>query len=61
MTKELRKGIMKKSELKNMYNKDRKHESWYLYNKQMNFCVTLVRKTKRNYFKSVKMEYITNN
>ena len=52
---------MKRSELKNKYNKDRKHKTWSLHNKQRNFCVTLVRKTKKNYFKNVKMEDMTNN
>ena len=39
MTKELRKATMKKSELKNKYNKNKNHENWYLYKKQRYFCV----------------------
>ena len=61
MTKELRKTIMKRSQLKNTYNKNRNYENWYLYKKQINFCVSLLRKTKRNYFKNVKMQDITDN
>ena len=61
ITKELGKGIMKRSELKNKYNKDRKHKTWSLHNRQRNFCVTVVRKTKKNYFKHVKMEDMRNN
>ena len=61
MTKELRKAIMKRSQLKNRYNKNRNYENWFLYKKQRNFCVSLLRKTKRNYFKNVKMQDITDN
>ena len=53
MNKELGKTIMKKSQLKNRYNKN-----WYFYKERMNFCVSLLRKTKRNYFKNVKMQQI---
>ena len=48
MSKELQKAIMKRSQLKNRYNENLNYESWYLYNKQRNFCVSLLRKTKRN-------------
>ena len=61
MTKELRKTIMKRSQLKNMYNKNRNYEKWYLYKKQRSFCVSLLRKTKRNYFKNLKIQDITDN
>ena len=33
MTKKLRKAIMKRSQLKNSYNKKRNYENWYLYKK----------------------------
>ena len=61
MTKELRKAIMKRSQLKNTYNKNHNYENWYLYKKQRNFCLNLLRKTKRNYFKNVKIQGITDN
>ena len=61
MTKELRKIIMNRSQLKNRYNKNHNYENWYLYKKQRNFCVSLLRKTKRNYFKNVKIQDITDN
>ena len=57
MTKELRKAIIKRSQLKNRYNKNHN----YLYKKQRSFCVSLLRNTKRNYFKNVKMQDITDN
>ena len=61
MTKELRKAIMKRSQLKNRYNKNHNYENWYLYKKQRNFCVSLLTKTKRNYFKNVKIRDVTDN
>ena len=61
MTKELRKAIMKRSQLKNTYNKNHNYENWHLYKKQRNFCLNLLRKTKRNYFKNVKIQGITDN
>ena len=61
MTKELRKAIMKRSQLKNRYNKNHNYKNWYLYKKQKNFWVSLLRKTKRNYFKNVKIQDVTDN
>ena len=52
MNKELRKTIMKRSQLKNRYNKNHDYEKWHLYKKQRNFCVSFLRKTKRNCFKT---------
>ena len=37
MTKELRKAIMKRSQLKTTYNKNRNHKNWCLYKKERNF------------------------
>ena len=61
MTKELRKAITKRSQLKNRHNKNHYYENWYLYKKQKNFCVSLLRKTKRNHFKNLKIQDITDN
>ena len=41
MTKELRKAIMKRSQLKTTYNKNRNHKNWCLYKKTEEFCVTV--------------------
>ena len=54
MTKEFQKAIISKSQLKNRCNKSRNYENLDLYKKQRNFCVSLLRKTKRIYFKNVK-------
>ena len=61
MTKELRKEIMKKSELKNKYNKKRNYENWSLYKKQRNYCLSLLRKTKKAYFEKLNIKEIGNN
>ena len=58
MTKEHWQAIMKRSQLKNTYNKNYNYKNWYLYKKQRNFCVRLLRKTKKNYFKNVKIQDI---
>ena len=50
MTKALRKAIMTRSRLKNIYNKKRSYDNWDKYKKQRNFCVKLLRKTKQDYF-----------
>ena len=61
MTNELRKAIIERSPLKNSYSKNRNYENWYFYKKQRDFCISLLRKSKRNYFKNVKMHDITDN
>ena len=61
MTKELRKEIMKRSKLKNKYNKKRNHENWSLYKKQRNYCLSLLRKTKEAYFKKLNIKEIGDN
>ena len=53
MTKTLRKPIMHRSKFKNIYNKKRTDDNWINYKKQMNFCVNLLRKTKKDYFQNL--------
>ena len=50
MTKELRKTIMHRSKLRNKFLKTRNEESRMRFNRQRNFCVSLLRKTKRRVF-----------
>ena len=52
MTKTLRKTIMHRSRLKNIYIPKRNDKNWENYKKQINFCVELLRKTKTEYFKN---------
>ena len=51
MTKQLRKAIMHRSRLKNVFNKNRTPKTWDSYKKQRNFCVNLLRKTKKSILK----------
>ena len=49
MTKELRKAIMNRSELRNKFLKTRNEESKRRFNRQRNFRSSLLRKTKRRF------------
>ena len=53
MTKTLRKAVMHRSKLKNILNKKRSEDDWTNYENQRNFCVNLVRKTKKDYFQNL--------
>ena len=48
MTKTLKKAIMIRSRLKNRSNKTRSDKKWTLYETQKNFCMKLLRKTKKD-------------
>ena len=48
MTKDLRYESVKRSKLKNSFNKNRYHVNWYKYKSQRDYCVNLLRKTKSN-------------
>ena len=61
MSKALRIAIMVRSNLKNKYNKNRTGKNWSNYKKQRNFCVILLRKTKKGYFNNLNLKNITNN
>ena len=50
MTKELSKAIMTRSPLRNIYNHNKTAENWELFRRQRNLCLTLHRKSIRNYF-----------
>ena len=52
---------MKRSKLKNKYNKKRNYENWSLYQKQRNYCLSLLRKTKKAYFKKLNTKKIGDN
>ena len=61
MTKNLRKAIMHWSKFKNRFNKCRTYENWSNYKTQRNYCVSLLRKTKKQYFISLNLNDITDN
>ena len=50
MSKALRKAIMMRSRMKNLYLKNKTDLNWSNYKKQRNFCANLLRKTKKEYF-----------
>ena len=49
MNKELRKEIMKRSKLRSKFNRNRNHENWCNFKFPRNYCVNLLRKTKKQY------------
>ena len=48
IAKEFRKEIMKRSKLKNLCNKNKTQENWCKYKIQLNYCVNLLCKTRKN-------------
>ena len=61
MTKELRKKIMLQSKLKNKFNKERNHINWCNYKRQRNHCLSILRKTKKEYFNSLNIKQVSDN
>ena len=61
MTKDLSKEMMTRSRLRNKYLKDKTEENRLLYTQQRNECVSLLRKTKINYYGNLNVKEITDN
>ena len=61
VTKDLRKAIMKRSRLKNVYNKNKTDSSKTRYNQQRNICTNLLRKAKSSYFQKLHPSSINDN
>ena len=61
MDKELSQAIMKCSKLRNDYLKHRSDENRLAYKKQRNFCVTLLRKKKADYFNNLDLNLVRDN
>ena len=61
MTKTLRKAIMHRSKLKNIFHKTRAKEDWNSNKKQRNLCVNLLRNTKKDYFQKLNVKDLTDN
>ena len=59
MTKEMRKAIMTRSKLKNRWLKQRSKENKARYNRQRNYCLSLLRQTKSRYFARLEENKIT--
>ena len=61
MNKELRKAIMTRTKLLNKFHKDKSDLNRKAYNKQRNYCVKILRKSKKDYFNSLNVKQITDN
>ena len=59
MNKALRKAIMTSSSLKNKFNKNNSAKNWNSYKKQRNFCLKLVRQTKKKYFNNINVKKVS--
>ena len=61
MNKTLRKAIMTRSKLKTRYNLDRPTINLENYTKQRNICVSLLRKSKKQYFNNIDIKDVMDN
>ena len=61
MTKALRKAIMLRTRLRNMYNKCKTQEKWNAFKKQRNKCTKILRKAKVDYYEDLDLEDISDN
>ena len=59
MAKGLRKSIKLRSKFRKIFLKEKTEESKSLYNKQRNICVSLLRKTTRNYCAQLDNKIVT--
>ena len=50
MTKTFRKATMKRSNLKNKFNKERNAKNWSDYKQQRNYCSNLLKESKIRHF-----------
>ena len=61
MTKELRKAIMQRSKLRNRLNRLKTPEANVDYKRQRNYCTSLLRRTKRDFFEKLNPNAISDN
>ena len=61
MTKELRKKIMLQSKLKNEFNQERNYINWCNYMRQCNRQLSILRRTKKEYFNSLNIKQVSDN
>ena len=61
MVKTPRKGIVHKSKLNNIYNKKMTDDNWANYKQQRNFCVNLLRKTKKDHSQNLNTRHLSDN
>ena len=61
INKILQKAIMNRSSLLNRYRKEKTEATRSAYNSQRNFCVKLLRKTKKEFYNNLNVKCITKN
>ena len=61
MNKNLSKAIMLKTKLRNIFLKNRAEENKVRYTKQINFCITILPKSKREYFNNLNEKNVCDN
>ena len=59
--KELSKAIMTRTKLRNIFLQNRSEENRIRYTKQRNFCVSLLRKTKKRYYENLNEKFVVDN
>ena len=59
--KELRKEILLLSKLKNKFNKERNHINWWNYKRQRNRCLSILLRTKKEYFNGFNIKQVSDN
>ena len=61
MNKPLSKAIMVRTRLRNKFLKSKTNESREAYKKQRNYCISLLRETKRCFYENLNPEFISDN
>ena len=61
VTKELRKAIVLRTRLRNIYLKQRPEATKVAYNQQRNKCVSILKKSKKSYFESLDVKFVNYN
>ena len=61
VTKNFRKAIIKRLKLRNKYLRERANEAKSLYDKQRNFCVSVLYKNMRDHFEKLYIKIVIDN
>ena len=61
INKAINKAIMNRSRLRNRYLKNRTFANKQAYNKQRNYCVNLIRKTKKEFYRKIDTKIFSDN
>ena len=61
MIKSLLKAIIKRSKLKDKFNKERNAKNWSNYKQQRNYCSNLLEESKTHHFNNLNVKDVTEN